>query len=197
MCIICRNEIKTDIKDLDCSGCQEIKEIPIINGLQALICNDCPLLSSIPIINGLQTLSCRNCPLLTAIPLINGLQAIDCSECPLLTGIPFINGLQALCCSDCPSLISLPLINVLSFLFCHYCPLLYIPFKFLKLCEINGEKSKLIGLKIKQKCKYIREKTKIKTLLRDEVLPKIKYSLSEYNYQMNQPLIMNCIFQYF
>ena len=175
MCIICRNEIKADIKYLDCSGCQEIKEIPVINGLQDLYCNNCPLLTSVPVIDGLRELSCSNCPLLRSIPCINGLQILNCNN-SLLTNIPLIEGLKNL--------------------YCFGCPLLYIPFKLAKTIQYYNVKSKMIGLKIKQKCKYIREKIKIKIFLKDEIFPLIKYSLSEYDYRMNERLIMNCIFQY-
>ena len=141
-------------------------------------------------------LDCSNCPSLVNIPVINELQTLYCDYCPRLMSLPVINGLQELVCSFCPLLTNIPHINTLRTLYCCNSPLLYIPRKYRKLLRFK-EKSKIIGLKIKQKCKYIREKTKIKTLLRDKVLPQIKYSLSEYNYQMNQPVVMNCIFQYF
>jgi hypothetical protein len=96
MCIICEyiekynnsNQITTlneflkeklkGIKELNCSFCSQIKEIPVITKLQKLLCSNCPLLREIPVITGLQKLWCDNCQQLREIPVITELQNLLC-----------------------------------------------------------------------------------------------------------------------
>lgn len=121
MCVICRNEIDYKKTKLDCSNCQELIEIPDIQGLLMLTCIDCPKLKIIPNIEGLQRICCNNCPELIKIPDIRGLQALYFVGCPLLTSIPHINGLRILSCTNCPKIKVIPNIKGLQVLYCYNC----------------------------------------------------------------------------
>ena len=96
------------------------------SGLKELDCSFCPLLTNVPNIEGLETLDCYNCPLLTNVPNIEGLKKLDCSCCPRLTNVPNIEGLEILYCSGCPLLTNVPNIEGLKKLNCRSCPLLTI-----------------------------------------------------------------------
>ena len=74
------------------------------SGLKELDCSSCPRLTNVPNIKGLKSLYCENCPLLTNVPNIEGLKSLYCSDCPRLTNVPNIDGLKILCCSSCPLL---------------------------------------------------------------------------------------------
>lgn len=121
MCKICREEIEPGIETLDCSGCTELKEIPVISGLRVLVCSHCPGLTEIPIIRGLQTLNCWNCNGLTKIPIIHGLRELICFNCLNLTELPLIPGLQTIDCSYCSKLSNIPFIQGLRNLYCIDC----------------------------------------------------------------------------
>jgi hypothetical protein len=94
MCKICRNEPLEGLKELYCSYCPLVTEIPNIKGLKVLDCYGCPLLTEIPNIKGLKELDCSDCPLLTKIPNIKELEYIDCFECPLLKKLPMFKSLE-------------------------------------------------------------------------------------------------------
>ena len=93
MCIICRGEDLTGIKELNISGCEVVTEIPKIDGLQKLNCSYCISLTNIPKIDSLRILNCYYCDLLTTIPKMDSLQELHCYYCSSLTKIPKIDDL--------------------------------------------------------------------------------------------------------
>ena len=88
------------MKELNCSGCTNLKEIPNIVGLKDLNCSWCEI-TTIPDIPGLEYLECMNCKNIKEISNV-GLKNLNCSRCSLLTKIPEV---QTLDCSNCPWLI--------------------------------------------------------------------------------------------
>ena len=133
MCIICTTEdhsTLTYLTSLDCSWCQQIKEIPsTLTNLTSLDCSWCQQIKEIPsILTNLQELYCYMCPLIKEIPsTLTNLQVLSCYSCPLLKGIPStLTNLQKLCCYECPLIKEIPYtLTYLQLLYCSYCPNLY------------------------------------------------------------------------
>jgi len=130
MCIVCnlgRSPTREEIKGntLDISGCENVTEIQIPEGLQKLFCSGCTNLTSLgPLPEGLQKLFGYGCINLTSLgPLPEGLQLLYCDGFTNLTSLgPLPEGLQILSCIGCTSLTSLePLPKSLQKLYCSDC----------------------------------------------------------------------------
>ena len=93
MCILCRDENLTGLKELKC--CQHIINIPNIKGLQKLDCSNTQI-REIPNIEGLKILDCKNTQI-REIPNIKGLQILYCWNTQIRE-IPNIEGLIKLYC---------------------------------------------------------------------------------------------------
>ena len=104
MCIICTGEYKNipDIKNINCNGCTELKEIPIVLGLEELDCSDCTGLITLPILPSLKKLYCYLCAGLTTLPVMPSLKELDCPRCTGLTTLPVMPSLKELHCYKCP-----------------------------------------------------------------------------------------------
>ncbi len=72
------------MKILDCSNCQLLTKIPLIEGLKSLNCSNCPILKNIPLFVELQFFSCYNCILLISIPTIVKINYLNISKCKWL-----------------------------------------------------------------------------------------------------------------
>ena len=75
MCIICNNQYDAQ-QELNITYCNNIKEIPIIPGLQKLSIYYCNSIKEIPIIPGLKRLCINECDNIEEIPIIPGLQEL-------------------------------------------------------------------------------------------------------------------------
>lgn len=124
MCVICRGTYH-GILYLNCSGCQKVKNIPVINGLRILKCTDCPLITNIPWIPGLQKLDCSRCPRITHIPRICTLTTIQCNDCPQIEQITLSGLNKTLWCIRCRALTDITVqCSEINEIVCVDCPVL-------------------------------------------------------------------------
>ncbi len=128
MCLICNDEIKPGMTELDCEYCDTITHIPMIEGLQKIWCQYCSL-RSISRIPGLIDIRCYKTTL-TNISGFNQLEFLDCCDCLYLIKITDLPSLKTLYCVRCPILGSITNTPNLIFLSCCDCSsLVLIPYK--------------------------------------------------------------------
>ena len=109
MCRICNNEYK-GLKNIFIMNCQNIKTIPIIEGLIYLTIVDCHNITNIPNIKGLKSLVIDNCKMITTIPVIKGLNELSVTDCQSIRNIPNIEGLRHIRIYNCYNIIHFSLI---------------------------------------------------------------------------------------
>ena len=115
MCKICRGESLVGLEFLDCDYCDDVTEIPAIEGLKELYCQHTNI-TAIPYIEGLKYLDC-NTTNITAIPSIEGLEFLSCSYNTNITEVPCIQGLESLYCQD-TNITEVPHVQGLKHLIC-------------------------------------------------------------------------------
>ena len=123
MCIICTGEYKNipDIETINCSGCTELKEIPVIPSLKYLYCNECTALTTFPALPNLALLVCYECTGLIALPVLPRLRELHCYGCTGLTILAGLPNLKDLNCGGCIRLIILPVLPRLEYIYCNGC----------------------------------------------------------------------------
>ena len=93
---------------VDCSYCQDLRELPIWPNVKGVYCNDCPGLRELPEWPNVTYVNCINCPLLQELPEWPAVGIVDCSRCPNLLKLPEWPNVKEVGCYNCPNL-ELPL----------------------------------------------------------------------------------------
>ena len=136
MCIICKGEDLTGLKYLNVYDCQNITEIPNIEGIKELCCWNTNI-TKIPYIKGLKILHCFNTNI-TEIPHIKGLKELMCGNTKI-TEIQHIEGLKKLGCRS-TNITEIPHIEGLKYLDCSHTNITEIPN--IEGCKIYSHKCK-------------------------------------------------------
>ena len=120
MCVICDNEYE-GLQQLNIENCNNLINIPIINGLDILTIKNCPNLTTLPIIEGLDVLHLDNCPNITNIPIIATLERLFIRNCPNITLIPNIERLLVVSIEHCQNITLIPNIEGLACIYIINC----------------------------------------------------------------------------
>ena len=97
--------------EIDCSGCQDLTELPLWPTIKKIRCSGCKGLTKLPMWSSIEKVICPKCTGLTELPLWNTVKEINCSGCTSLSKLPMWESIEYVDCFNCTGLTELPYLD--------------------------------------------------------------------------------------